>query len=474
MKTIPTSSLAAQRAVRFLRDRRAPVASVELARVVLATRVADEDAATRVLAAAFDADSRLAYEEGGWRSVEPQPGPRRTSAPAKETVEEPDRVLVLIEGARIPERREFDLRAVTAIRLQGSDVREAYGGAVRPGTDGDLLREEILEILRGAVPVVHDPLGSLGSFERWLGTALDSPVSLRRLGNSRLGLPSNHTLSDLSARLGLAFRESDDPVDVADAMEGCLAGLRRPGESLEDLRRESRGGAPPIAWRRYSFDRAFLDGIPETAGTYRFFDHDGVLLYVGKAKSLRRRVSSYFRESGRRPPRVQALLDALERIEIEPTGSDLEAVLREAAEISRRNPKRNVQREIHVHRTRSARLESILILEPAASPHVLRAYLIHGGRLLDRVALGPRGGGLRRVERILEDRFFSFVPGPSSERAEDVDVECIVRWLASHRDRAVAFDPTHLRSSREVIARLRWFLERGGLVDPEGTPVVPR
>lgn len=467
-------SLAAQRAVRYLRDRGAPVASVELAGVVLATRVPDEAAATRVLAAAFDGDPRLVYADGRWRSLEASPEPAKASASAKEVSEEPDRVLVLIDGARVPERRNFVLRAVTTIRLQGSDVREAFGGAVRPGTDGELLRDEIRETLRGAIPVVHDPLGSLGTFERWLGTALDSPVSLRRLGHARLGLPANHTLGDLAARLGLRYRESDDPVDVADAMEGCLAGLRRAGERLEDLRRESLGAAPPISWRSYAFDRAFLADLPETAGTYRFFDRGGGLLYVGKAKNLKRRVCSYFRDSSRRPSRVQALLDALHRIEVEPTGSDLEAALREAAEISRRSPRRNVQREIHVHRTRSARLESILILEPAAPPHVLRAYLILDGRLLDRVAIGPRGGGLRRVERILEDRFFSFRPGPSSERAEDVDVECIARWLAAHRDRAVAFDPTHLRSSREVVARLRWFLDRGGLADPDGTPVLTR
>jgi hypothetical protein len=38
----------------------------------------------------------------------------------------------------------------------------------------------------------------------------------------------------------------------------------------------------------------------------------------------------------------------------------------------------------------------------------------------------------------------------------------------------VAFDPTHLRSSTEVVDRLRWFLRGGPLTDPTGRPVVPR
>ena len=119
-------------------------------------------------------------------------------------------------------------------------------------------------------------------------------------------------------------------------------------------------------------------------------------------------------------------------------------------------------------------MRSILILEPASPPMVLRAYLIHEGRLIDRIGIGPRGGGLKRIERVLEDRFFFAPDGPTPVSGPDLDVELVVRWLAANRDRAVAFDPTSLPSAREVTDRLRWFLDQGSPFDPDEGPMFTR
>jgi hypothetical protein len=236
----------------------------------------------------------------------------------------------------------------------------------------------------------------------------------------------------------------------------------------------ARAGGMRVPWERFGFHRSFLRSLPETAGTYRFLDAEGVVVYVGRSRNLRSRLQSYFREGGPRDRRVERLLGLLHRIEIEPSHSDLEAVLEEARQIAERRPRGNVQVFLRSDGGRGARLRSILILEPAAPPSALRAYLVHDGALVDRVAIGPRGGGLRRIARVLEDRFFSPRAGPAAEKETAIDVELIARWLGTHRDRVVAFDPTHFRSAEEVVARLRWFLQNGALEEPGGGPIVPR
>ena len=39
-----------------------------------------------------------------------------------------------------------------------------------------------------------------------------------------------------------------------------------------------------------------LQNIPNDAGVYQYFDKEGKILYVGKAKNLKKRVSSYFQK----------------------------------------------------------------------------------------------------------------------------------------------------------------------------------
>lgn len=91
-----------------------------------------------------------------------------------------------------------------------------------------------------------------------------------------------------------------------------------------------------------SFDaREFVASLPRRPGVYRMFAADGQLLYVGKAKSLRDRVGSYFLPSNV-IPKVQALVAQIASMEVTVTRSETEALLLEHNLIKALHPKYNV------------------------------------------------------------------------------------------------------------------------------------
>jgi excinuclease ABC subunit C len=87
--------------------------------------------------------------------------------------------------------------------------------------------------------------------------------------------------------------------------------------------------------------RAFVKRLPDRPGVYRMLGADGKVLYVGKARSLRSRVASYFR-ADQLHPKVQALARQVADIEVTVTNSEVEALLLEHNLIKSHRPRFNV------------------------------------------------------------------------------------------------------------------------------------
>lgn len=85
-----------------------------------------------------------------------------------------------------------------------------------------------------------------------------------------------------------------------------------------------------------------LDSLPDRPGVYMFKDAGGEILYVGKAKSLRSRVRSYFRGVGPTHPRTVRLLERVADFDILSTDSEIEALILEANLVKEHKPRYNV------------------------------------------------------------------------------------------------------------------------------------
>ncbi|MDX1297850.1 MAG: excinuclease ABC subunit UvrC [Pseudomonas sp.] len=86
---------------------------------------------------------------------------------------------------------------------------------------------------------------------------------------------------------------------------------------------------------------AFLSTCSGRPGVYRMFDVDAKLLYVGKAKNLKKRLASYFRQSGL-APKTAALVGKIAQIETTITGNETEALLLEQTLIKEWRPPYNI------------------------------------------------------------------------------------------------------------------------------------
>ena len=84
------------------------------------------------------------------------------------------------------------------------------------------------------------------------------------------------------------------------------------------------------------------DNLPNKPGVYIMRDADDTIIYIGKAKSLIKRVKSYFREKLDRP-KTQILMSHFDSLEYIVTNSEKEALILEANLIKKHRPRYNVQ-----------------------------------------------------------------------------------------------------------------------------------
>ena len=83
--------------------------------------------------------------------------------------------------------------------------------------------------------------------------------------------------------------------------------------------------------------KAFINGLPNQPGVYQMLGENNTILYIGKARDLKKRVSSYFSKQTK-DRKTAALMKHVKDINVTITHSDNEALLLECNLIKKHKP----------------------------------------------------------------------------------------------------------------------------------------
>ena len=88
--------------------------------------------------------------------------------------------------------------------------------------------------------------------------------------------------------------------------------------------------------------RERLKTLPDRPGCYLMRDRQGVIIYVGKAKKLKNRVSQYFQDTASHSTKTRLMVSKIDHFDVIVAASEFEALVLECSLIKRYAPKYNI------------------------------------------------------------------------------------------------------------------------------------
>ncbi len=198
---------------------------------------------------------------------------------------------------------------------------------------------EIIELTKGRTFVAHnarfdysfirEEFKSLGfNYRRSL---LDTIALSRRLFPGHRSYSLGNLCKDLSIRINGRHRAAGDALATVRLLEILIEKDAEINGPRSNLIRNTR-----ISKLNPGLDLSKISDIPDEPGIYYFYNEKGDLIYIGKSRNLRQRVSTHL--SNNSTNRSMEIRDQIADIDWELTGSELVAFLKESAEIKRNKP----------------------------------------------------------------------------------------------------------------------------------------
>jgi len=263
--------------------------------------------------------------------------------------------LYRFRGGELVERLESLINPGRAIPSYISNLTTITNTHVEDAPAFAELAEGIVAFIGPSLLVGHNVTFDISFVNEELKRADRAPLINERLDTMGLAVRllknvRKPSLDRVAVAVGLSPRKihragRDAQLTAEVALRLSEEAVRQGVRTLDDL----RGIATVVRVRprdgvgrgRAVMDRAWLADVPKKPGVYLMRDQHGNVIYVGKAKNLRDRVSSYYSQPLGYTRKMDGLLESMVRIDTEVVGSELQALILEAQLIRRYQPRYN-------------------------------------------------------------------------------------------------------------------------------------
>lgn len=210
---------------------------------------------------------------------------------------------------------------------------------------------------------------------------------------------------DLAAAYHLPYEEMLNPcctVNDEALLWACIAHADRQDLDWSDLLslRERKVSAP--TYGEYDFTEEHLAAMTERPGVYILRGTQDQALYVGKAANLARRLADYFRASLDPSDKLLAIRSRIHRLDVQETGSELEALLLENHLIDELTPEINVQRHVAEGSSRyGSPITPRAVLTPAVDTRKKAIFFVAPDRDTVQITFDPANPPVQRLSRLI-------------------------------------------------------------------------
>jgi DNA polymerase-3 subunit epsilon len=315
-------------------------------------------------------DERLVFHANGEWGI-PSMGPAgATGAPLLDEF-----VALDVETTGLKPSRQRIIE-IAAIRYRGGQIERSFETLLNPGRTipefisklttitNEHVREapafdevaaEVVEFIGDSLIVGYNVEFDIGFMNAELGRAgmpplINERVDMMGLAVRLLRSLRKPSLDRVASAVGLSPRKihragGDARLTAEVALRLVAEGTRQGVTSLDRLKASAAVVAPrprdDVGRARALLDRSLAHAMPKKPGVYLMRDARGEIIYIGKAKNLRNRVSSYYSQPIGYTRKMDGLIEAVTHIDHEVVGSELEALLLESQLIRRLQPRYN-------------------------------------------------------------------------------------------------------------------------------------